>query len=157
VAALLVTVLMVSAADRSAMAAELSESDVTLVHDHVGLPVPAPGTLEEKVVELLESCSVDSTSYAQPERLWKRATEAASFVHVRFANPREVRAAAATGGSDNLSNVREILLALPAASCPDHVLVKAEGTTLSFTKYSPRVLQALIGALGPAFSTLCPM
>jgi hypothetical protein len=139
------------------MAADVPDSDVTLVHNHVELPAPAPGTIVENVVELLGSCTVDSTAYAQPERLWKRATVAASYLHVRFADARQLHAAAATGSGDNLRNVREILLALPAASCPDHVLVKAEGTTLSFTKYAPRALQALIGALGPKFSALCPM
>jgi hypothetical protein len=127
-----------------------SRVEVTVVREHSKLALAAHDRLAQKVVRLLESCSVNSTTYAHPEALWERGRASPNFVHLRFAKSRELQVMSVGNQGFEARAVDEILLPLPRGAWPDHVVVKAQGGTFSFTKYTPQALGALVSepALG---------
>ena len=153
---LLGTIMLWWATTACATWAQPSRDEVTVVSEHVTLAVPAGGQLSEKLVKLLESCSVNSTASSEPRALWKRVIAGPSFLHVRFASPRTLRVmSAGHQGYESLS-VREILLPLPSETWPDHVLIKGDTDTLAFTKYAPEFLKSLVGEPALQLSTSSP-
>lgn len=141
-----------SSASAPAIATDPTAFELTVVRNHERLKVSNPRALVEKLISLLESCSVNSTSYARTQALWDGTLAAPSFIHVRFTVPRELRIMAAAGRDDDSLGVRQILLALPSGKLPDHVLVKTGAGTLAFTKYSPRAWDDLFHELGLVLS-----
>ena len=132
-----------SSASAPAIATDPTAFELTVVRNHQRLKVSNPRALVEKLISLLESCSVNSTSYARPQALWDGTLAAPSFIHVRFTLPQDLRAMIAASRDDDSLGVRQILLALPSGKLPDHVLVKTGAGTFAFTKYAPRAWEDL--------------
>jgi hypothetical protein len=153
---LLGTVTVCWATTACATWAQPSRVEVTVVREHFKIAVPAGGRLSEKLVQLLESCLVNSTAYSEPEAFWRRVIASPSFLHVRFASPRELRVMSAGDQAYESRSVREILLPLPRRNWPDHVLIKVEADTLAFTKYAPEILKALVSEPALGLSTTPP-
>ena len=103
-----------------------------------------PDGLTSLVVELAESCSVNTTSEVDARPLWDVYIHSGSFLHVVFSEPRRFRLV----GSDNrtrvLLDVQEALLPLPSDRLPEHVLVKWHRKVRSFSKYDPLVLAKVV-------------
>lgn len=125
-------------------AASPADTVLRAVRDNHDVSVADPERLAAKLVSLLNSCSVNSTAYAVSGDTWVATLASNSFVHVVFAVPRQANPK--SGGSDTQSprSLQEILLPLPEGKWPEHVLVKSEGKTLSFTKYDPRVMKEIV-------------
>jgi hypothetical protein len=75
---------------------------------------------------------------------WASVLASDSFIHVIFAVPRRAKPTSDGDDTQGPRAVREILLPLPDGKWPEHILVKSEGSTLSFTKYDPLVLREIV-------------
>ena len=106
--------------------------------------VAEPARLAAKLVALLESCSVNSTAYAVSNDTWADVLASHSFIHVIFTVPRLVKPKSDGEDAQAPQTVREILLPLPNGKWPEHILVKSDERTLSFTKYDPSVLRDIV-------------
>ena len=80
------------------------------------IPV-AIADLASKATALLQSCSVDSTSYAASALGWEAALAAESLVHVQFPIPQQLELA------ETSLAVNEILVPLPSGRWPAHLFV----------------------------------
>ena len=100
--------------------------------------------LAEKLVALVESCSVNSTAYGVSDETWAKIAASDSFVRVVFSEPRRARLMSGDNQIREQRMIREILLPLPEGRWPAHIFVRSGKDTLSFTKDDPRVLRELI-------------
>jgi hypothetical protein len=127
---------------------------LTVFRDGTRVEVGDAAGIPRKLVQLVESCSVDTTDFVEPPLLWEQVMGSPSFLHARLAPPRQLRLVAGDRLRDRA--VEEILLPLPAGAWPGHVLLRAEGTTFAFAKYDPRSLRALVAEPALRLSTVPP-
>jgi hypothetical protein len=116
---------------------------VRAVRDKQPVAIAQPERVAAKVVALVESCTVNSTSYAVADDTWLRVQGSGSFVHLVFPEPRDVRLKGAGNQPAEKRPVHEVLLPLPPHTEPPHVYVRAGRETISCTKYDPRALREL--------------
>ena len=136
-------VLLVAALLCSVTAASAGDT-VRAVRYNRDVNVAEPARLAAKLVALLESCSVNSTAYAVSNDTWTDVLASHSFIHVIFTVPRLVKPKSEGEDAQAPPTVREILLPLPNGKWPEHILVKSDERTLSFTKYDPSVLRDIV-------------
>jgi len=134
IAALICGVAPVSAANMELRAVRHNR-DVVVSHSE---------SLATKLIALVESCSVNSTAYAVSGDTWVQIVASDSFVHVVFSDPRRVRLKSYKNETREQRTIHEILLPLPEGRWPEHIFVRSEKDTLSFTKYDPLVLRELV-------------
>lgn len=137
----------------STSAADVAAHLVRHGHDVV---TPDGERLARKLLAVVESCSVNSTSSAVPESDWPRMAASDSFLHVVFSPPRLALLVDREGQRRLPQAVREVLLPLPEGAWPAHVFVKTGRGTRSFTKYDPFVLRDLISEPGLQLLSVAP-
>jgi len=121
-----------------------AEQEVHVVRRGQGLIVSRGEQVAAKLVALAESASVNSTAYAVAGDTWAKVLASDSFVHVSFHKPRTLRLEAPTGQARQPYQVRSLLLPLPTGQWPVHLLVEADGKTISLTKFNPLALKQLV-------------
>jgi hypothetical protein len=95
------------------------------------------------VIDLLQSCSVNSTAYAVKPETWRDLEHSDSFVHLTFTQSRDLMVMIQTGGQRHRQEkaIDQILVQLPERAWPDHIFAKSGTNVLSFTKYNPIALR----------------
>jgi hypothetical protein len=121
-----------------AVAGLAAESEVRVVRLGTQLAPGANSDVVAKVIRLVATCSVDSTSYAASPSAWDSALASRSLVHVRFQAPRRLDL------RDTQLAVDEILIPLPDDHWPAHFFVRAGSAIHAFTKYRPEALKDLV-------------
>jgi hypothetical protein len=111
---------------------------VEAVRGGIAVPAEAVQVLEPLIVRLLESCSVDSTTFEDQPAAWTSIPRGGSYVRVQWPEPREIRM-----GDGKSLRVDEILVALPEGASPRHLHVRSGQQLRSFTKYRPEMLLAI--------------
>jgi hypothetical protein len=111
---------------------------VEAVRDGVALPAAEVQVLEPLIVRLLESCHVDSTTFASQPLAWTEIPKSGWYIRVRWPQALEIQ----THGAGTV-RVDEILIALPKGAPPGHLQVKSGDQLRSFTKYAPEVMLAI--------------
>ncbi len=137
------TALALAASGFIAIVASAQGVQVRAVRDRHAVAVAQPERVARKLVALVESCAVNSTSYAVADGTWIRVQGSGSYVHLVFPEPREVRLKGAGNQPAEARMVREVLLPLPPHNEPPHVYVRSGTETISLTKYDPRALREL--------------
>lgn len=99
------------------------------------------------LVGLVESASVDSTSYVRPAERWEKTLGARVFIHALFDAPREISLRMQNDVEPlRPSAVSEIVVMFPAGKWPSHIFVKTGDEVRSVTKYSPCALERVVKA-----------
>jgi hypothetical protein len=111
---------------------------VEAVRGGLALPAGAVQALEPLVVRLLESCSVDSTTFEDQPAAWNDIPRGGSYLRVVWPEPRGIMAP-----DGELLRIDAVLVAIPEGGSPRHLYVKSGGQLRSFTKYRPEVLLAI--------------
>jgi hypothetical protein len=127
--------------------APVAAADVNLrvVRNKQNIAISSGERLATKLIALVESCSVNSTAYAVTGDIWAQVVASDSFVQVVFSEPRRIRLVSQNNQTRLQRLVREILLLpLPESRWPEHIFVKSDEDTLSFTKDNPLVLKEVV-------------
>jgi hypothetical protein len=126
--------------------APVAAADVNLrvVRNKQNIAISSGERLATKLIALVESCSVNSTAYAVTGDIWAQVVASDSFVQVVFSEPRRIRLVSQNNQTRLQRLVREILLPLPEGRWPEHIFVKSDEDTLSFTKDNPLVLKEVV-------------
>ncbi len=123
------------------------EATVRVVRDGNQVPAIAESNITDRSINLLRSCSVNSTSYAVKSNTWVHLLGSESFVHLVFKKPTQlsVMMTAGTGlpRHPEPTTINEILIPLPKGEWPQHLFAKSGTEVLAFTKYSPLALRHL--------------
>lgn len=128
-----------------------AEPEVRSVRHDRNVFVADGGALASDVLALVESCSTNSTTwaeYAVPGDAWERIMASGSFIHVAFPEPRTVTLSETDNQVRSKQPVREILLPLPEGAWPLHILIRNVKGTFAFTKYDPKILRKVLLASG---------
>jgi hypothetical protein len=129
-----------------------ADVDIRAVRDNRPVAIhDGPASLE-KLIALVQSCSVDSTLYAVSSTTWAQTIASGAFVHALFPEPRLMQLLS----FDNPRYVGEILLPLPDGRWPDHIFIRSGGDTLSVTKCHPLALRDLVDEIDPELLTVEP-
>lgn len=127
----------------AAVPASAQDIQVRAVRDKQAIRVAQPERVAAKLVAIVESSTLNSTAYAVADDTWNRVQGSASYVHVVFPGPRNVRVKGGGNQPAEERMVREMLLPLPPGTAPPHVYVRSGKETISLTKYDPRALREL--------------
>jgi hypothetical protein len=127
-----------------AMPAVAIEQKVHVVRHGKSVVLSRSEQVMNKLIALVESCSVNSTAYVVAKDTWEKILVSSSFIHVSFSNPRTLHLAASDGRARRPYQVLSLLLPLPTGQWPTHLLVNADGKTISLTKFDPLVFKGLV-------------
>jgi hypothetical protein len=127
------------------LTASAAPADIELraVRNNQTVAVSDSQRLAAKLIALVESCSVNSTSNASVAT-WERIGSSDSFVHVVFSKPRTVSLERRDNQGREQRAIREVLLPLPENRWPRYVLVRSGNETVSLTKYNPLTLKEVV-------------
>jgi hypothetical protein len=104
-----------------------------------GEEVPAAHTdVASRTLELLNSCTIESTSYAAHPSAWAAALKAESLVHLTFTSSQEMHF------EGKARRIDEVLVPMPKDQWPSHILVRSGKAYLAFTFYDPRAFRDLV-------------
>lgn len=101
-----------------------------------------PG-MTTKLVGLLQSATVNSTSWAGNDATWD-SMMMDRHLQANFTSPVSARVIGADGKSSSTITFKDLLLPLPEKSNPAHILVRSAGKVLAFTKFSPDSLAKVV-------------
>ena len=107
----------------------------------------------KNVTELIESCSVHSTSYAVTNGTWTNLLRSPSFVRVAFTPARNlnVMMTPGVGARDRVeTKIEQVLVPLPENQWPEHIYGRVGDRVYSFTKYNPIAFKHVV--LEPALA-----
>jgi hypothetical protein len=128
----------------AAASAFAADAQVRAVRNNQPVAVSATERLAAKLAALVESCSVNSTAYAVSAETWSRLLASDSFVRVSFSPSRRLLIERSDNQAREERAIHEILLPLTEANWAEHVFVRTDDETLSFTKYSPFALREVV-------------
>ncbi|MET0535960.1 MAG: hypothetical protein ABW171_17220 [Steroidobacter sp.] len=121
-------------------------TELHVMHDGARPAVNDEQVITE-LIALVESSSVDSTSYVQPADRWDKALGSRIFIHALFDGPREMSLRLQNDIEPRTpSAVREVVVVFPAGKWPSHIFVKTNNEVRAVTKYSPCALESLVRA-----------
>ena len=119
--------------------ASSAATDIEVRVIRLGTEIPESNSgLVARTVALMQSCSVNSTSYAASQSAWRNALKAASLVHLRFRVPRDVTI------DGQVHRIDEILVPLPQGLWPDHLFARSGEALISCAFYDPRTFRDLV-------------
>lgn len=124
--------------------ASAADIQVVVVRSARHIVVADGAALAAKLVALVESCSVNSTTYASPKEAWAAVSNSRSYVRVVFPESRKVSLVRSEGQPRLEQSVQEIRLPLPHGDWPAHVFVGSGNEVIALTKYDPFVLRELV-------------
>jgi len=140
----------------NALALAAADVDIHAVRDNRTVAIGNSVSSVEKLIVLVQSCSVDSTPYVVSSTTWAQTAASGSFIHAVFSEARLVQLPSRDNRGREQRHVHEILLPLPEGRWPDHIFVRSGGDTLSVTKYDPLALRDLVSEVDPALLTVEP-
>lgn len=106
-------------------------------------PAKPAADLNAQLVALLESASVNSTSWAGNDKTWEEVLKE-RHLQANYAATRQAKVIGADGKATMSIRFDELLLPLPKQSNPAHILVRSNGKLLAFTKFSPEKLAQVV-------------
>jgi len=136
--------LVAAASALGAAPAWTDELQVRAVRGGNELAISHKDTIAANVVAMLESCTVNSTEHAVTDDTWTQQLAGDSFIHVHFAQLREVYVKSADNESRETRAINEILLPLPEGKWPPYVYARAGRETLAFSRYSGVPLKDIV-------------
>jgi hypothetical protein len=99
--------------------------------------VAAPQESAFRLIELVESSSVNSTDYINPQNAWTKTANAPTRVQAHFSPARRIEIIKADQSGRAPESIEDILFTVQTTPFPDHILLKTSRGYQSVAKYSP--------------------
>jgi hypothetical protein len=90
-----------------------------------------------RLIELVESSSVNSTDYINPQNMWTKTANAPTRIQAHFSPARRVEIIKADQSGRAPEAIEDILFSVQTTPFPDHILLKTSRGYQSVAKYSP--------------------